>query len=347
MNIKKAIAGLLGLVVLSGCAGGNTKAAATYNNNKEIPAGVYIYHQILAAGEAYQALGDYSITPADAVKKDINGEKGTDFVTRRAAEMTALYVMTEYACEQESIAIDPVTTQQMNAALAKQWETDGAMMEENGISLTTMQQIGLNAQKSNLLFEKWYGVGGEHEVPAEEIEKYYRENFRRVMMLFVPKYDNNGAMLDGDALKAREDRIEDYDARLKKGEKIFDLVIEFDEFLHTETQAAHTHGELVESEQETVIQKNSQDFPADLLERIFADGDRIERFDGSGYTLFFERRDLVKDKAHLEASDMSIRVALRQEDFKSALLELQDESGYQLNAAAVKRYKPENIKIAV
>jgi hypothetical protein len=236
--------------------------------------------------------------------------------------------------------------QQMNASMEKQWETEGAMMEENGISLASVQQIALNAQKSSLLFEKWYGVGGAREIPIEEIESYYKENFRRVLMLFVPKYDNNGAMLDGDTLKAREELIEDYDARLKKGEKIFDLVVEFDDYMHTLSDVAHTHGEFIESEQESVIEKNSPDYPPDLVERIFSEGSGIERYDGNGYTLFFERRDLMKDKAPLEMRDLSIRYALRQEDFNKALLEMKTASGYQINEAAVKRYRPENIKAA-
>ena len=345
MIIKRVIAALLGLVLLAGCNGSSTKSAATYKNG-EIPAGVYIYHQILAAGEAFQALGDYSVAPVEVLKRDVNGEKGSDFVARRAAEMTELYALTEFACEQEGVTIDPIMEQQMNAALAKQWETEGAMMEENGVSLSSMQQIGLNAQKSSLLFEKWYGVGGTREIPSEEMETYYKENFRRVLMLFIPKYDNNNAMLDGDALKEREEMIEKYDARLKKGEKIFDLVVEFDEYMHTLSDVAHTHGEFVESEQESVVEKNSPDYPPDLVTHIFSDGSGIERYEGNGYTLFFERRDLMKDKTHFEMLDLSIRYALRQDDFKKVLTEMKADSGYQLNEAAVKRYRPENIKVA-
>ena len=164
-------------------------------------------------------------------------------------------------------------------------------------------------------------------------------------MLFVPKYDNNNALLDGDTLKEREELIEDYDARLKKGEKIFDLVVEFDEYMHTLSDVAHTHGEFVESEQESVIEKNSPDYPPDLVERIFSEGSGIERYEGNGYTLFFERRDLMKDKTHFEMLDLSIRYALRQEDFKTVLTEMKAASGYQINETAVKRYRPENIKV--
>ena len=41
MIIKRVMAALLGLVLLAGCTGSNTKTAATYKNG-EIPAGVYI-----------------------------------------------------------------------------------------------------------------------------------------------------------------------------------------------------------------------------------------------------------------------------------------------------------------
>jgi hypothetical protein len=344
MQIKRAIAGLLGCVLLSGCFGQNTKVAATFDNG-EVPAGVYIYHQIIAVNEAYQALGDYSVTAAEVLKRDVNGENGSSFVQRRALEMTKNFALVEFACMRQGVELGADVEEQIAGIAAKQWETDGSLMQLNGISQSSFQKIGLNAQKSLMLFDKWYGPGGEREVAQEEMKSYYLENYRRVLLMVVPKYDNDGAALEGDRLKEREDLIEAYADRIENGEKLYGLAVEFDRQLHSLSGSADLYEKPSEEQLEAVIERGSSLYPEGLTEKIFSDSNTTERFDAAAYTVFFEQRDLMGDGVHFQASDMQIRRLLRDEEFDKALEDYDNISGYSTNAAAIKRFRPENLKI--
>ena len=75
MNIKKlavlALAVCIGVMSLAGCGAKAPQIAASYNGG-DIPAGVYITHQINAVNDAFTKLNNPYLTPAELLKSEHN-----------------------------------------------------------------------------------------------------------------------------------------------------------------------------------------------------------------------------------------------------------------------------------
>ncbi|MEG1849163.1 MAG: hypothetical protein RR197_01250 [Oscillospiraceae bacterium] len=346
MNRKRTLSLLLALVLtaslLGGCSGKNTTIAATYSGG-ELPAGIYLYELINASNEAYAKTNS-----ADFLKKEIDGVKGTEWVIAQAKRSLQAFAAVETECTRLGITVAPEVEASLRASMERGWESDGATLSKNGISLDSMIAVGLNNQKRALLFDKYYGEGGEQAVSEQELKDYFAENFRRVLYLVVPKYDTATYQpLTGDALTARVAEIDGYYQRIQGGEPLFDLVVEYDKKQH-ETDTTHTHGELVESEQEAIIPKVSNDYPTLFLDAVFAatELNTVQRYDNGDLEILYEVRDLMGDGTYFEAAKGSLLKAKVGDAYQELLVSKADGIGLSINEAAIKRYQPDKLELS-
>lgn len=110
MNTKRfaalVLAAALAVCSVSGCTfGEKTRIAATYSGG-EVPAGVYIAHQLTALNEAYYKVPDMS---KNVLEQEIDGAKAADWINNRAAELTRTFVAVESEFDRLGLTLDPET----------------------------------------------------------------------------------------------------------------------------------------------------------------------------------------------------------------------------------------------
>ncbi|MEG2174700.1 MAG: hypothetical protein RR135_04355 [Oscillospiraceae bacterium] len=343
MKLKRIFALILALVLsaLTGCSGSNARIAATYNGG-EVPAGIYIANLLSAENEASYQIPDPS---KPLLKQEIDGKKASDWIKERAQEYTKRFAAVESECTRLGITLDETVSTSIVSSIAQSWETQGTIYQQNGVSQASLAMLSQSSNKSALLLQKIYGEGGEKAVGEDELKSYYMQNYRRVLFLLIPKVDEaSGAMLEGDPLKEREALIDAYYSRAQNGEKLFDLMNEYEKTKPTPTT-------LVESQQEAVISKTTTSYPASFLTAVFAQDaalGTVERYeDETGrYTILFDRRDLMGDGSQYAMAKASLLSEMKREEFLADLLKIADSSiDFVFNDNAVRRYTPSKLKL--
>jgi hypothetical protein len=122
-----------------------------------------------------------------------------------------------------------------------------------------------------------------------------------------PKFDEDQVMLSGDALTAREVQIQDYFKRAEAGEKLFDLILEYEKNENIKDTAAELP-DYQESDLEMIVSRGSTDLPPDFVTKVFESDEQNVPvlFDEDAYSVIFERHDLLADRSNFETSKPSI-----------------------------------------
>lgn len=337
MKIRRIAALLLAVslsALFAGCSSGeNTKTAAVYNGG-EIPAGVYIYYQITAYNEAAALAPD---SKTDPLKQEIEGVPAEQWIANRAAFYTRRFAAVESECARLNIVADEVSLAAKMQSIDSAWESEGALLEKNGISRNSVNLAIINNQKLQQLFLVYYDEGGEKAVPESELLSYYRENYRRALVLVIPKYDESTYQaLTGDALTERENEIKEYFSRAQSGESIFSLIVD-----RLEKTGKSTDAEPVESDYEGVLSRQNTSYPADFITRLFegAAMNTPELYEDDSLAFIFERRELMGDGSNFSSLRNTILATLKGEEYDESLAAMADSIGFSLNDAAVGRYQ--------
>jgi hypothetical protein len=335
---------LLALVVLTGtlggCFGGNTRTAATYTGG-EIPSGVYIYYLFTAYGEAYNLLEDKT---KDVFDQQVEGVAASQWITERAQTYLKNFAGVEYEFAKRGLVIDENLELYIKQATDSIWASNQAILEPNGIARSSVEALTRHQQKLQALFEKMYGEGGEFAVSEDELLSYYENNYRRVLPMIIPKFDEDQVMLSGDALTAREVQIQDYFKRAQSGEKLFDLILEYEKNENIKDTAAELP-DYQETDLEMIVSRSSTDLPADFVAKVF-EGDEQNvpvLFDEDSYSVIFERHDILADRSNFEASKPSILWTMKNSEFEDKFAGLAGSAGFAFNNASLKRYTPEKL----
>ena len=353
MNTKRfaalVLAAALAVCSVSGCTfGEKTRIAATYSGG-EVPAGVYIAHQLTALNEAYYKVPDMS---KNVLEQEIDGAKAADWINNRAAELTRTFVAIESEFDRLGLTLDPETAAAATQGLRQSWESESDRMEKAGIGYSSVEAINLNAAKSQLVFSAYYGEGGEFAVSEEDYRAFYEENYRRVLMLVLSKtYDQaTGTAFDEAGAAAQQELIESYFERSRAGEPLFDLIVARDEAIHSTLDSgnAHTHGPLVEAEQISLVYRENTNYPQALRDQIFANDTMNvpETYEDDNYGILFERRSLMEDESAYQSAKLSMLPLMKQDEYNEKLLAAADSLGISFNQDALKAFKLDKLMTA-
>ena len=343
MNIKKlaalALAGCIGVMSLAGCGAKAPQIAASYNGG-DIPAGVYITHQINAVNDAFTKLNNPYLTPAELLKSEIDGVPAEQWINNRAAELVKSYAAIEAEAERLGVSLDAELASLLEQEVDATWAADGEMMASLGVSAESAKLVAKNNQLANVVFEKIYGEGGEKGVSAEELEQYFVDNYARSMIVILPLKDmNTGLPLDEEKAAEVKKLYEDYKAKIAAGSTVFDIYVE--ENARQRALAEITEpAELVESEREVLVPKNDTSYPEKLRETLFATTEYKKPlfYEDENFLVIFDRREAMADKAGYDEISDSLLMVYKAEEFRNGLGAIADAAGYKLNNDVVKAF---------
>ncbi len=348
MNIKKLVAAALAVcmaaLTLAGCAQSAPQIAAVYNGG-EIPAGVYITHQINAVNDAYTMLNNPYMTPKEMLAAEIDGVNAEQWIQNRTAELVKSYVAVESEAARMGISLDPDTVSMLDSQIDATWSADSKNMTSLGISADSAKKVARNNQLANIVFAKTYGIGGEKAVPAEELENFFVENYARSVMVILSLKDmNTGLALDEEKAAEVKKVYEGYKAKANSGTSVFDIYVEENNrqrALNEVTEPA----ELVESECEVLVPKSDSSYPEKLREQLFAATEYKKPlfYEDESYLVIFDRREAMADKEGFDRISDSLLMVYKADEFKQGLGAIADAAGYKLNSDVVKKFSVSKI----
>lgn len=190
MKFNKIIALLLVVAVMTTlCACYNPDTVATSGETK-ITGGQYLAYQYFVAQKVISEKSAGSL--AALLKTEIDGKTAAEYLNAEtiSAIKQDLYVKSE--CDRLDIKLDSLGEYQLEYYIQYNWQNGvSTTMQKNGIGYESYKHVATLSQMTSLLFDKYYGAGGQFEVKESELMAYYDQNFAKVSMYVFPVKDVN------------------------------------------------------------------------------------------------------------------------------------------------------------
>jgi hypothetical protein len=254
---KLKIAAILAaaLMLITAC-GADTRVAATIDG-AEIPAGVYIYKEMVAYYDAYSLKSEAdaaaaaspetaAATTTPLLESTIEGIPARQWISDETLKTVREYAainakFTEFGLSYSLDAYGMPMDQLIKESIDRSWdENDSPMLYPFGISKASYEQVQLNSQKYYELFNYYYGENGSRRPAEDEIKKYLTDHFARINYIEMDLRDAEGNLLKSDGKAERKKMAEEYLARAKSGEDFNDVLAEYTDWYDTLTGAAAT-----------------------------------------------------------------------------------------------------------
>lgn len=224
MRIKKIVvmtmAAILA-VIMTACNNNPTWVAR--HGETEVPPGAYIAYLMMGLDEASTKVEDSS----KLLSGEIDGKAVSDYIVDFAkAEVNKLFgIQSKFAEVGLSLTEENIT--EHTSFADELYNARKSYYEAVGISKESLKMITETSMKSALLFNHFYGVGGEFALTDQEFDNVLNTNYYRASYHVFPKIDfTTGQALGQETLDQNKAKADQFLARAKAGENFVDLMWE-------------------------------------------------------------------------------------------------------------------------
>ncbi len=184
------LAAVIFCVGLAGCGGDHTWAFES--GGVRLPTGLYILYEIAAldtAGNQYVesrlAADPAFVTPmpSELLKEQLDGVPIPDFIAGEALQKAREYYAAKSQFEQRGLTFTETDLSITESATSSEYAANEAFYVANGISESSVLEFYMDSTRRNRLFNEVYGLGGEREVPEEDLKARLAEQYYLVNML--------------------------------------------------------------------------------------------------------------------------------------------------------------------
>lgn len=343
---------------------GDDISYAAVVDGAKIPAGVFISKQMDAYYEAM-----YYVDPADTAAetttastdaaettattaftdKVIEGKAVRDWINDKATDGIREYAAIESKFDEVGLAFQDNEKEKVTIYMDSMWEAYGKYYEELGVSENSQILISLNSQKQSLLFEHYYGEGGEKEIPESDVKAYLTDNNARINYIKMELKDGEGNLLKSEGKAEIMEMAKDYVERAKNGEDFNVLLNEYTEYYEGLQNAAAGTTEAADAEEHnhdntTVISKDGSTPSEAVVSKVF-DGSfnvgdvAIVEEDEVYYVV--TKLDLFADEEYYANNELTARYSLKGDEFDAMVDSWVETQTFEKNEAAYKKYKIE------
>ncbi len=317
--------------------------------DKTVPAGVYLGY--LTDG---YLTASYSVTDAetDLFKQKIGDVDAATYIKNQAMTSSKTYLAVEKIFDEYKLSFTEEETKENETEAEDYWQTYSAYYEDNGCGKESFKKMELMNKKYQKVFEYYYGEDGKEPIAESERKEYFSENYAK-LKYFTVSYSAHfkGVTTASDATDAQKAElkklVEDYISRLNKGES-FDKISHEEADYSAEEEHEHEHDEIEESEP-TFITKDTSEEPSAFNKAVFAAKAGVPTMtenSASGYYVFV-RYELDPDGEDYTERAESVLSSMKSEDFTKIVEEYTNKMKFTENASAIKRFKPQNIKLTL
>ncbi len=382
-KVKRLLSVMLIFVLVFSFAGCHKKGEIAVTVGEWKFTSAYYMCAFIQANDQAKAIVQQSLSEEEAASEDIDytSKKVEDKEYQTWVKDTAVETLKEIAalktlCKKNDISIDQATKDGYDEMLDSVWNDTNngyyyasyfgdqldygssfAMKyEENGVSQATYCEFILDKSLSELYFNYLYGEEGEKAVAETDIEKEFYDNYVLADVLDAT-FEENATDKDKAALKAKLDR---YAADLKAGKTTFEEV--YNEYNKIEAQETveHDHdGDGVADHDASEHEENST--PKDSLAQVLGSetsDNPSENYETvknmkigqvkviengeTGYTLLL-KKNIKKDEYYITQYDLSIRHALKDEEFAKIIDDFAKTLKPEIDDSATDQFKAKDI----
>lgn len=350
MKFNKIIALLL-VVALTAvlCSCYNPETVATSGENK-ITGGQYLAYQYFVT---QKTINDKKAASLSALlKTEIDGKPAAQYLHDETISAIKQDLFVKSECDRLDIKLDSLAEYQLEYYIQYNWQNGvSAAMQKNGIGYESYKYVATQSQLTALLFDKYYGKGGQFEVPEADLMSYYDQNFAKVKMYAFPVKDVNGLVITPATAALYKELALQMNDKYKAGATLENLVAEYypaiqkeigstDKNILTAEEAAKKVTATTLSLNDTTTYNEAVIKAALALEN---GGCGVATFETSVY--FMVREKAYTDSESFEALRPAAVAGLKNEEF-SAYIKAEAEKAIELKVdeKAVKYYSINNIK---
>lgn len=382
--LKKAAAfAAAAAMALSATACGKDTSWGAEIDGVTLRAGIMIYFQSVAVSDAMQhmpktdasaAADGETTTTAESVSVldiTIEDKPARVWINEKARESMQEFVAVEKKFDELGLAFENKEDERNSIIIDQMWDNYGSVYEEIGVSKQSYSDIGLNNAKRDIIFNYYYGAGGEKAVSDDAITAYLRKNNARIKYIAMPLKDGEGNLLKSEGKAELKKMAEGYIDRLNTTDVTFEQITkEYDDYYDALVKAAAPADENagdtdtdedidIDLETDTapnygyVVSKDSSYPSKKVIDTAFGVGELpqngsscviIEDDDNEVYYLV-QVLDLFADPDYLENNRSSVLYSLKGDEFSDEVKSWTSGQNVVVNQDALDRYKLEKLTL--
>lgn len=365
---KKIMAGIMALAMTVALAACGDTAWSAKVGEKEIPAGIFIYSQIVAMSDAQTKIGEEQKDlpdeekATDMFKTTVEGKDTAAWINEEATKSLQEYAAIENKFDELGLTLDDTDKNKIKVSVKNVWEQNSAILERNGISEASITSYLQNNYKRNLVFKSFYDTNGSEAVSTEEIDTYFNDNNVRVKYIAIQLKDGEGNLFKSADKQKAMTMAEDYKTRAAT-ENFDDLIKEYDDYYADlvakatpESSSSSDSSSVAEPEAETevdpylnenILSKDGTTPSEKASKAIFEKTKQgeISIVEDNEVYYVVQRLDLLERTDLLEENHQQFLQALRGDTFDELVKTWADALTVVKNDAAYKRYTPQKIDL--
>ncbi len=233
--MKRIAAGMVAISALLSLAACKDTTWSYKIDDTTITSGMYIAYQINAYMEAGGKVEDSS---KDILTQKIDDKTAEVWINERVTELCKTYAAVEKKFDELGLTLSDSDKNKLDVQISNYWNYYSTIYEPNGAGQTSLKKILTNSYKSNLIFKKYYDTDGLEAVSDADLKAKLGEDYAQLKYIKMEMVDKDGNKLKSEGKAELKKKAEAYLARLKKGEKIDDLIAEYEKSTEESTSSA-------------------------------------------------------------------------------------------------------------
>lgn len=341
-RLKKVIAAMMALVMMSGAAGCSAdKSWAMKTDTLTAPIGAYIYYLYSAYQTAQSTVKD---TSKPVLEQQIEGQSAEAWIKAKALDYTKELFVINDKMKELNITLTADETKTISDNTDSQWSQSSSTLEGYGVSKSSFNLAYSDYYtKYQKVFEVLYGKGGKKEVSDADLKAYFEKNYSDFSYVVAPLYktDASGsytALPDADKTKIKTE-FEGYAADIAAGKKTIQQAADA-----YKTSSKQTEDQLRTA---SVALDTDTSFPASLKTAIKAmKAGEVKALDltTDGAFVLIMKNDITKKSTEqLGTADgrKSVLIQMKGSEYTDEISkEAKAYTKAQINQAAIDSYKP-------
>ncbi len=304
-----------------------------------VTAGMYKGMLVNTYRQATSKIEDYTISLAD---QEIEGLKFYDWISEQALREIKMYYGVKQKCQEFGIQMEQERIDSLAQSVKDNW-SQLELFDKNGCDTESYTALNQYSHLSNMLFDVLYGLGGEKQVSDEEILEYYQNQYARVKLIILPEMTPDYAPLDERGMKVLEKRANSYLEKLQNGGNIDDMIRENNAYYNIVPQDPEQ--EQNPDDNYYMLSRQDTQVPKEFVDKFFETSEVgvPALYDIENYIIVAMRYDLDTSEETMASYKNALLWGIKGKEFEEDMVFIGEDC--QINEKAIKKYKPNKIKI--
>jgi hypothetical protein len=191
----------------------------------KVSSGLYMYFMFNAYMEASDKHADTEVDLLDATIEDVAAK---DWIKNKAKEYSTEYIAIEKKFSELELAFTEEELNTVSQNASYQYQQYQQYYSINGVSERTYYLYAKNLSKKQKIFASIYDDEGSAPIGADNMKSFFAEKYALTTEIAFSKTNAEGGELDEAGLAEVKAKAEGYAQRIRDGEDIEKLIVEYD-----------------------------------------------------------------------------------------------------------------------